>query len=360
MTLERMYAAQSSPIPRLLADALAGSWRASPPEPRLAAGELARIVSPLVGSGAAALAWWKLRRLPLRDCAAAETLRRSYHRQTLQVALQEPEIEHVFTLLHSAGVEPVLLKGWAAAGLYPERGLRPPGDIDLCVRPDQYDTASRILSGPGRKGTTVTDLNHDASALLGAGGWDALYARTRLVALGEARVHVLGPEDLLRFLSLHLLRHSAYRPLWLCDIAAAMERAPSDFDWDVALGHYPITRNWVACVLDLARLLLGARREDLPAEVASTRAPSWFVQEVLRQWERPTAAEHRPRELMSVSLRRPARALPALLARWPNPIGAAVGLRLPFGEGPRLPSQLALYLVHSAAFLARGPRRLRL
>ena len=355
-----MRGAKAKTAPALLAAALAGSWRASPPGPELTCEELARVVPLLVGSGAAALAWWRVRGSSLEDCAAAETLLQSYRRQALQSALQEWEVEHVFALLRSAGVEPVLLKGWAAAELYPERGLRPPGDIDLCVRPEQYEAARAVLWGPGRVGTTVADLAHDRTALSGAGGWGALYARSRLVALNGTHVRVLGREDQLRFLCLHLLRHSAYRPLWLCDVAAALESAPADFDWEIALGDGALRRNWVTCVIDLARRLLGARREDLPEEAAAARAPSWLVAEVLRQWERPCTADHLPREPMSVSLRRPLRALPALLARWPDPICAAVGLRLPFDEDPRLPHQLAFYIVRSADFMKRPLRHLRL
>ena len=355
-----MREANRKAAPALLAAALAGSWRDSPPAPALAADELARIVPLLVGSGGAALAWWKVRRSSLRDCAAADALREAYHAQALQSALQEREIEHVFSLLRSAGVEPVLLKGWAAAGLYPERGLRPPGDIDLCIRPGQYEAAKAALWGPERKGTALTDLNHKEFARLGHAGWDGLYARSLLVPLNGSRIRVLGREDQLRFLCLHLLRHSAYRPVWLCDVAAALESAPADFAWGVALGSDATERNWVACALNLARRLLGARREDLPEEACATRAPAWLVAEVLRQWERPCTVDHLPRELMTVSLGRPSRALPALLARWPDPIRAAVGLRLPFGDGPRLPSQIAFYSVRTADFLTSPLRRKRL
>ena len=140
-----MPEAKEKAAPALLAAALAGSWRASPPEPALAADELARIIPLLVGSGAAALAWWKVRRSPFQGCPPAAALKQAYHVQALQSALQEREIEHVFSLLRAAGVEPILLKGWAAAGLYPERGLRPPGDIDLCIRPGQYEAAKAAL-----------------------------------------------------------------------------------------------------------------------------------------------------------------------------------------------------------------------
>lgn len=354
-----MAAARVKAEPDLLAAALGGSWREEPPEPWLAAEELGRIVPALVGSGAAALAWWKCRRSRLRDSAPAEALRRAYHAQTLQWALQEREIEHVFALLRSASVEPVLLKGWAAAGLYTERGLRPAGDIDLCVRPVQHAAAEAALWGPGRRGTAIVDLTHDGYTLLAAGGWDGLYARSRLVGLNGSQVRVPGREDLLRFLCLHLLRHSAYRPVWLCDVAAAMESAPPDFDWEVALGDDALKRNWVACVLDLARRLLGARPRGAPAEVCDARAPRWLVAEVLRQWECPRTVDHMPRELMAVSLRSPSSALPALLARWPDPVRAAVWLKLPFDERPRLPRQIKYYLVRSKAFLEKQLRRSR-
>jgi hypothetical protein len=313
--------------------------------------ELERCVALLAGSGAAALAWWKIRHSNLRDSRPGVALKQHYHTQALQAAFQEWEVEYVFSQLRAAGVEPILLKGLAASWLYPERGLRPSGDLDLCVRPEQYEAAMAAVWTPGRKGTALVDLKHDDSALLGAGNWDGLYARSRLVTLNESNIRVLGHEDLLRFLCLHLLRHSGYRPLWLCDIAAALEAAPPDFDWDIALGEDPVKRNWVSCVLDIAHTLLGAEREDMPEEMSATHAPSWLVAEVLRQWERPCTAEHLPRELMAVSLRHPSRALPALLSRWPDPIRAAIGLRLPLDESPRLPKQIRFYLTQSAGFL---------
>jgi hypothetical protein len=348
-----MVGATGRTDPDLLAVALAGSWRKTPSTPELTTDELGRIVAKLVGSGAAALAWWTLRRSSIRDSIPADKLKQSYHTQTLQSALQEWEVEHIFSLLRSAGVEPILLKGWAVAAVYPERGLRPLGDIDLCVRPEQYGAAKAALWGPGRRGTTVADLTHDASALAGSGGWERLYARSRLIPLNDSQIRVLGHEDLLRFLCIHLLRHSAYRPLWLCDIAAVLEAVPPDFDWNIALGDDALKRNWVTCVLDLSRRLLGVRFDHVPEEIKAFRAPEWLIREVLTQWNRPCTAERRPHELIAVSLRRPFRVLPALLARWPDPIRASVGLKLPLDESPRLPRQFKFYIAQSAAFLKR-------
>lgn len=345
-----------APAAGLLASVLSGSWRDAPPAHGLTAGDLERASPLLLGSGAGALAWWRIRRSALSGSAAAHALRAAYHGQTLQHALQERDVEYVFGLLRSRGVEPILLKGWAAAGLYPERGLRPTGDLDLCVRPDRRAEAKAVPWEPGRRGRGIVDFDHDPAHLLGGGTWDDLYARSRLVALNDTRVRVLGPADQLRFLCVHLLRHSAYRPLWLCDVAAAAESAREGFDWRVALGGGARERNWVCCALDLARRLLGARLDRAPAEARAFRAPAWLVREVLKQWERPCTAERRPRELLAVSLRRPAGALPALLARWPDPIRASVGLGLPLDESPRLPRQVGLYLAQSAAYLGRRLR----
>ncbi|HEX7313439.1 MAG TPA: nucleotidyltransferase family protein [Pyrinomonadaceae bacterium] len=353
------HARQRKSTPSIIAELLKGSWRPSPPVLNLNEEELARVVPQLKGSGTAALAWWRMRGSRLRDTAAGEELRRAYQTQTLQSALQEREVGHVCARLRAAGVEPILLKGLGAARLYAERGLRPAGDIDLCVRPEQYEDARRAVWGPGAKGGAPVDLKHDDSALLTRDGWDGLYARSVLLDLDGTRVRVPGGEDHLRFLCLHLLRHSAYRPLWLCDVAAALESAPEEFDWDVAVGCDALRRNWVGCVLDLARRLLGATREALPEFVCGTRAPAWLLTEVLRQWERPTTADHEPRELMAVSLRNPLRALPALVGRWPDPVRALVGLNLPFDERARLPRQLKFYVVQSAAFLKRPLRPLK-
>ena len=102
---------------QILAATLEGAWRAAVPPAHVSAGELASVAPLLEGSGAAPLAWWKIRRTELAVTHAAHRLRQAYLYQTLRAALQEQEIETVFALLAHAGVEALLLKGWAAARL---------------------------------------------------------------------------------------------------------------------------------------------------------------------------------------------------------------------------------------------------
>src|SRR5205823_7319953 len=144
--------------------------------------------------------------------------------------------------------------------------------------PGDEAAARAALHAPGAPPGHV-DLHTDFSpgqrghALMKDCRVDELYDRSQLVPLGGAEVRVLGPEDHLRFLCLHLLGHGAWRPLWLCDIAVALEARPPDFDWDHCLGGDPRRSDWVACSLGVAHQLLGARVDDTPIAERAQRLP---------------------------------------------------------------------------------------
>src|SRR5687767_12629098 len=133
----------------LVAEVLAGSWRESGlPDLQISESELDEVTPLLYNSGTAALGWRRISETSLRGCSSAEVLRQAYRLQSLQSEIHEQKIKKVFSLLRQAGIEPILAKGWATAGLYAERALRPYGDIDLCVRPEQFKLAQRVLSAP--------------------------------------------------------------------------------------------------------------------------------------------------------------------------------------------------------------------
>ena len=131
---------------KLVATALNGAWRRTQPPPNRSPAELAEITPLLLGSGAAALGWWRVSHSKLQSCPAAIQLKQGYRLHILQTAIHESQIQKAFAVLRSTGVEPLLAKGWAAAQLYPEQGLRPYGDIDLYVRPEQHRAARIALS----------------------------------------------------------------------------------------------------------------------------------------------------------------------------------------------------------------------
>lgn len=250
-----------------------------------------------------------------------------------QAVEQEDEIIAVFKLLRSSAIEPILLKGWAIARAYPEIGLRPSGDIDLCVPPDSYSKAKAVLStmSPSLFGV---DLRHDTITRFSEFTFEELYLRSELVPLSGSEIRVFGAEDHLRIICLHMLKHGAWRPLWLCDVAAALESRPEYFDWERCLGKDEKRADWVLSSLALAGQLLGANTGDTPAHDKIPGLPKWLVISVLKQWESPY-----PKNLPKFidQLREDGlsvKTLQGICQRWPNPIQATIDANGSFDYTP--------------------------
>ncbi len=342
---------------QLVASALAGAWRRCPPPPppSLSPAALIEVTPLLLRTGAASLVWWRVRSSELRTSTAAHELRQAYRLYTLQAGRQERQIVQAITLLRSAGVEPLLVKGWAVARLYPERGLRPYGDIDMCVRPEQHAAAVDALAAPAAE-TVVVDL-HKGLPELHRPSLDDVYERSQLVPLGDVDVRILGPEDHLRYMSIHMLRHGAYRPLWLCDIAVVLESLAKDFDWEYLLRGDRRRAGWVASTVCLAHRLLGARLDGIPVAERARHLPRWLLPSVLSQWSMEEHYMDSPS--MAHSFRHPAQLLSALRLRWPNPIQATVGVGGPFNQLPRWPFQLWECGLRTAHFVTQVPTLIR-
>ena len=310
----------------------------------------------LLGTGAGSLGWWRVRSSELRTSAAAHELRQAYRHYTLQNARAEHQIVQAITLLRSAGVEPLLVKGWAVARLYPERGLRPYGDIDLCVRPEQHTAAVAALAAPTAE-PVVVDL-HKGLAQLHRPSLDDVYGRSQLVRLGDIDVRILGPEDHLRYICVHMLCHGLHRALWLCDVAVVLESLPVDFDWEYLLQGDRRRAGWVASTVCLAHQLLGARLDGIPVGERDRHVPRWLLPSVLSQW---SMKEHYILDSPSIaySFRHPAHLVRALRLRWPNPIQATARVGGPFNEVPRLPFQVWECVLRTAHFITQVPTLVR-
>jgi putative nucleotidyltransferase-like protein len=129
-----------------VAGLLKSSWRDHSKTPvNLSETELTEITPLLCQTGAGALAWSRLAHTPLAESDAGNTLHEVYRQSRLTALIHEREIVYVLGLLRAEGIEPVVVKGWAMSRLYPDRALRPFGDIDLCVRPDQFARATAAL-----------------------------------------------------------------------------------------------------------------------------------------------------------------------------------------------------------------------
>jgi Uncharacterised nucleotidyltransferase len=334
----------------LVAIALEGCWRQYPGPLKLTKDELQEIAPILLRSGAAGLVWWRLSRTAPSE--SDPELFEAYKQQTLQAAVHEDDIAHVFRVLDSAQLEALAVKGWAIARLYPDPGLRHYGDLDLCVRVRDYARAEELLEEDATKGIWI-DLHQGATAL-DCETEEELFARSILVPAGETSVRIPSPEDHLRILCLHLLRHGAWRPLWLCDVALALESREANFDWDLFFGNDRKRADWLACVLGLAHRLLGARLEGTPVALRASTLPSWLPRAVLRRWGRWFNADYRDTARYSFWAHRwqPMRLLEDLYFRC-DPIRATVELGGSFTNRPRLPYQLAALLRRAPQVAAR-------
>lgn len=340
----------------LMAALLAGAWRAQPQAADCSVEELELVAPLLLETGAAALAWRRLRHSGLSSTPIAHRLQDTYRLYQLLSVIYRREVAGVFRLLRSHEIEPVLVKGWAISRHYAEPEVRPCGDIDICVPEAKYEAARAILK------TRTSEAHHadlhKGFRQLDNGGFDELVSRTELVELEGEAIRVLKAEDHLRVLCYHFLREGGWRPLWLCDISVALESRPASFDWELCLSGRGPVADWVGCSILLAHKLLGADLSDTPRAVRDAKLPRWLLPSILREWEvRSMSQRHRAPVASAVSS--PLRTLRGLRHHWPTPVEAIVSLGAPFSEWPRLPFQVGNLLTRAARLLARLPRGLR-
>lgn len=198
----------------------------------------------------------------------------------LENKIYEHKIKNLFKLLRAAEIEPILIKGWAAARFYPENQPRPYSDIDIAVAPELYGKSQKILEKQ-----TEVDL-HKGLRKLDLLSWKKLYERSELINVGDTKVRVLSHEDHLRILCVHwLIDGGAFRDkLW--DIYYMSEKRPEDFDWEHFLdSNGEVRRFWLECVIGLTHLNLGLNLEDTPVEKAGENLPGWFVEAIEREWQ---------------------------------------------------------------------------
>src|SRR5579862_9225683 len=89
---------------RLVAAALEGAWRHTPPASACAAEDLSPIAPLLLSFGCGGLGWRRVRNASLKTLPAARDLQQAYYLHTLQGALHEREIKALIPFLNAAGV----------------------------------------------------------------------------------------------------------------------------------------------------------------------------------------------------------------------------------------------------------------
>lgn len=332
---------------RLVANSLRGSWRLSTTA-ELTLADFEVITPLLYDSGAAGLGWWSIRDSDLANIPSGELLHQAFRLQTLQAAIHQTKVERVFGRFRAANVEPILMKGWSVARRYPRTGLRPYGDIDLLIRPEDRFVANSIAESDELRDCRI-DL-HPGVFELADRPIAELFARSSLVPCGSGQARVLCDEDHLALLAIHFLKHAGWRPLWLCDVGLMLESMSEKFDWELCLGSDKRRINWILSAFGLARELLGAQIDNDEVSARAT-VPTWVIENVLTSWARPFIGEHEPHNHqapMRSYLRSPRGVMADVRRRWPNPILATISVNGVFAERRRVLYQVGNCLQRAA------------
>jgi len=171
------------------------------------------------------------------------------------------ELSRLLKALNNEGVPVIVLKGSALAELvYPSIALRPMIDIDLLVKGNDIQEADRVLSQLGYEfelGVTGSsypkrhtdyvkhigyrgkdfdiDLHSKIYGLPGLDPWiNALPAK-----IASTDTFILGPEDFLLYLCLHLDHHirteGCARLVWWWDILELIKHYQGKLNWDYVI-----------------------------------------------------------------------------------------------------------------------------
>ncbi len=246
--------------------------------------------------------------------------------------------EHIlssFRAFRLEGIEPILIKGWAADRNYPDNEPRFYGDIDLAVSKADYVRALQLTT-TADSGAIGVDL-HCELRHLDTLPWSELLLNSELVDLNGEEIRILCAEDHLRVLCVHWLTNGGESRERLWDIVYAVQNRPADFMWEKCLEVVsPNRRGWIVSTIGLAHKYLNLDLEGLPFEEEAKNLPSWLTQCVEREWVRGvqlrplhTALKDRRVFFQQIGKRIP-----------PNPIQATVDCEGKFDDRSRIPYQL--------------------
>ena len=247
---------------------------------------------------------------------------------TIQTALHKSFVERAFAILRKDGIEPILIKGWAAVRHYPEDERRYPGDVDLCIDPANFERSIGLFNND--ENAMPVDI-HRGLRYLDTAPFDELMKRSQLIRVGDSDIRVLSDEDHLRVLCVHWFNDGgAYQPK-LKDIHFAVEDRGKDFDWEKCLDAVDVRRRrWIVCAILLSHKYLGTNIEGTPL-TAEKELPRWLIRAVEKEWADPvrlqpiTTLYESPKKLWQHFRKR----IP------PNPVQATIELGGDFDRYPR-------------------------
>lgn len=287
-----------------------------------------------------------------KQMKAFDDRKNDFYWKLLERRAQEKRIERIFRALNAAGIESLLIKGWAAARNYPQPFERLSVDVDAAVKPSDFQKSEKLLK---EKQINGFDL-HEGLRHLDKLDWEDLYAAAETVEIGGAPVKIPCAEDHLRILCVHWLGDGGANRERLWDIYYAVENRPARFDWTRCLDAAgEKRRKWIVCTIALTEKYLGLDLSGTPLAAETKRLPAWLIETVEREWRRgvrlkplQNCLRNRAELLEQIKLRIP-----------PNPIQATVDVEGAFDDRFRLPHQMGSILKRIIPSISRIRRALR-
>ena len=223
--------------------------------------------------------------------------------------------ERLFQVIHDvgktfeeAGLEVMGLKDTQLAWeVYPEIGLRPMGDIDLLIHPENYQDVAKALGTLGFEPIQAYDLSYTVNYAWGLAfrrPWDGvwldlqwnvlqrefdvhsegnfnfqmerMWSNARAIFVKGTEIKVPNPEDMLFHLCLHLEGHVYAELILFCDIAEMVQAYQGRLNWTtlIEMARKYSSESSVYYVLLLTNRLF---QTPIPAYVFEELKPSYFM-----------------------------------------------------------------------------------
>lgn len=198
---------------------------------------------------------WQLRTADLAEDLGVPQLRSHLAQSMLVTRRRTVDHRNVLSRLQEAGIETLVLKGVALGSMvYPDPGTRPSSDIDVLIRPRDYDRAMDLIESDGMRTdylqfdrAVIRRFRHSAGVELTGHAFDlhwrllserldesidaGLWDRSVVVNLAGAPVATLCPEDHLLHAVLHGMRSNQLSPVrWVADSAFIIRSSPIDWE----------------------------------------------------------------------------------------------------------------------------------
>lgn len=255
----------------------------------------------------------------------------------LRYALTEKELADTFDLFTKEGLNPILIKGWAAAQYYPQPFRRHLGDFDLAFSANEFEKACDLKRNLGLKKVDLhLELRH-----LDKSNWEILYKNSIFKKCGNTEIRILCPEDHLRVLCVHWLTDGGVSREKLLDILYLIENPDEQLSWERVFEGVSENRVvWIQAVVKIAFEEFAKSRQTLACGRLKADLPGWFTQTLQKEWNCPERLTP-----MHNNLKDPKLFIRQVLKRFPpNPIQAMVHMEGNLLEGNRLFYQLGSLL----------------